>query len=458
MTGDRASLLEYLDSLCGHSWECNCGRLHVIPTKRVLVGEGVLERLPEVLEDLCGSGSVLVVADETTHAVAGQRVESLLSSAGRGVGQVVFDTAVEARAGAARAVASQVRNDTVALIGVGAGTINDLTKVAAHLTCRKYISVATAPSQNGFASPIAALHENGIKVTQPASPPVAVLGDGGILARAPIAMIRAGFADLLGRRTANADWLLAHWVKGEHYCSRPFEIVAKAEDACRSRAEALGRSEPQAVGMLMAALVLSSFSMVVGGSSAPASGGEHLVSHYIDGKREWRQGRSLAQRLHGLQVGVTTLLMTQLYEQLLSLSDSDIDPVAIARGYPSLEEEEVTIRRFYGSSAEAALEQFRSKYQPWDVKSAEIGLLVEKWEAIRASLRDIVDTPEGVEGALRSAGAFTSPEELGLSGERGLAESEMREAVLCSRYLRSRYTVLDLAADMGILSDFAAEV
>lgn len=126
--------------------------------------------------------------------------------------------------------------------------------------------------------------------------------------------------------------------------------------------------------------------------------------------------------------------------------------------FHSWEHEEVTIHRFYGSSAGAALQPFRSKYQSWEVKSAELGLLVGKREAIRASLRDIVDSPEYIENAPRSAGAFTSPEELGLSGERGLAESEMREAVLCSRCLRSRYTVLDLAADVGILSEFAAEV
>ncbi|MCS6858921.1 MAG: sn-glycerol-1-phosphate dehydrogenase [Abditibacteriales bacterium] len=447
-----AHLLERLESLCGHSWLCACGRRHAIPTQQVIIEENAADQLPASLNALCGAGAVVVVADQTTRAVLGRRVEHLLRAAGRAVSLVIFEAGLEAAAEAVQNVVAAVRHDVAALVSVGAGVINDITKMAAHRTGRKYISVATAPSQNGFASPIAAFTEDGIKVTHPAAPPIAVVGDSDTLAHAPPPLIRAGFADLLGRTTANADWLLAHLVKGEYYCPRPLEIVVAAEAACRNEAAAIGRAEPHAVETLMAALVLSGFSMVIAGSSAPASGGEHLISHYLDGQHEWHGHRSLEQRLHGLQVGVTTLMMARLYERLLSLSASDINLAAIRRRYPSWEEEEKTIRRFYGAAATAALEQFHRKYQPWDKKEAELRALLNRWDDLRATLRSIVSSPASLADALQAAGAFTQPSELGLSSE------QMREALLNARYLRSRYTVLDLAAEVGVLREFAQEL
>lgn len=441
--------LERIESLCGHSWRCACGKRHAIPTQRVVIGDNAAERLPSLLEALCGAGAVVIVADQTTRAVLGRRVENLLRDAGRAVGIVIFESGLEAEAEAVQNIVAAVRHDVAALVSVGAGVINDLTKMAAHLTGRKYVAVATAPSQNGFASPIAAFTEGGIKVTKPAAPAVAVVGDTDTLAHAPLPLIRAGFADLLGRTTANADWLLAHLVKGEYYCPRPLEIVAEAEAACRAAAEAIGRAERHAIETLMAALVLSSFSMVVAGSSAPASGGEHLISHYLDGKHEWHRHRSFEQRLHGLQVGVTTLMMARLYARLLSLSASDINLAAISQRYPSWEDEEKTIRQCYGAAADAAIEQFRRKYQPWDKKEAELQSLRRRWDDLRAALRPLVSPPASIASALRAVGAFVQPAELGLSFE------QMREALLNARYLRSRYTVLDLAADLGVLEEFA---
>lgn len=35
---------------------------------------------------------------------------------------------------------------------------------------------------------------------------------------------------------------------------------------------------------------------------------------------------------------------------------------------------------------------------------------------------------------------------------------EIRDSILHAREIRSRYTVLDLAADLGLLEEFAAEI
>jgi len=445
------ALTDKIKNLCSRRWQCGCGREHAISTQEVIISYGAMDVVPELVDRLFGGGSVGLVADEITDELAGQRVAHTLCSKGRKVIPIIFSSPLEATDARVTEVVSKASPHLVGLVAVGAGTINDITKSAAEKCGVRYIVVATAPSQNGYASPIAALKENGIKVTRPAKPPVAVVADTTILSQAPRSMISAGFADLLGRSTASADWLLTHLLKGEYYCEEPLAILSEAERACRRNALAIGRGETEAVELLMAALVLSSFSMVVAGSSAPASGGEHLVSHYLDFREEWHPKRSAAQRLHGIQVGVATLLMTRLYERLLALAAADIEAASLRGGSPEWGEEEKHIRRQFDKAAEAALQQFRRKFQPWKETRKNLGQIAQRWEDIRTQLSSRLLPAKIIENDLRAAGAATTPEEIGLTPD------QMREAILNARYLRSRYTVLDFAADLGMLALFVSQ-
>ena len=62
--------------------------------------------------------------------------------------------------------------------------------------------------------------------------------------------------------------------------------------------------------------------MLVAGSSAPASGGEHLISHYIDMKSALY---GTAHDLHGSQVGVATVYCLGLWERIMDLDPNPID-------------------------------------------------------------------------------------------------------------------------------------
>jgi glycerol-1-phosphate dehydrogenase [NAD(P)+] len=71
--------------------------------------------------------------------------------------------------------------------------------------------------------------------------------------------------------------------------------------------------------LLATALMLNGIAMEICGSSRPASGGEHLISHALD-------ATSARPRLHGLQVGVATYLMSivqgQNTEKIAALFDA----------------------------------------------------------------------------------------------------------------------------------------
>ena len=63
--------------------------------------------------------------------------------------------------------------------------------------------------------------------------------------------------------------------------------------------------DAEGIQLLATALMLNGVAMEVCGSSRPASGSEHLISHALDLMNP-------KPRLHGLQVGVATYLVSQL--------------------------------------------------------------------------------------------------------------------------------------------------
>ena len=262
----------------GASADCSCGQTHKIDTRRVIIERGAIEEIPSLVADLGLGGRALVVSDENTHEAAGRSVEQTLADAGLAHDSVVLDDPCVPDPEALERVKERMPSATDFVVGVGSGTINDLSKLASSDTGKPYVACATAASMNGYPSPIAAVLFEGVKRTWPASPPVAVVADLDVLSRAPLPMTQAGLADLLSKSTANSDWRMSSLVVGGYYCSKPLEMLEETETRCQEMAGEIGRGEPEAMRVLIAALVLSGYSMVVAGSSCPASGGEHLIS------------------------------------------------------------------------------------------------------------------------------------------------------------------------------------
>lgn len=447
-----------LQSLLDMDRPCACGRRHVVPTREAILESGAIAQVPEVTRGLGLSGPCLVVADANTRGAAGEAVLEIAADGGLAPSELLLEPerpaqAVEASDEATEQVASALREGARFAVAVGAGTINDVVKLACSREGVPYVAVATAPSMNGYPSAIAAISVAGVKRTLPAEPPAAVLADLDVLCAAPPEMIAAGYADLLSKSCSSADWKMAHLLRGEYFCQEPVSVVEDAEAQCRANAAAIRAREPEAVGLLTAALIQSGISMAMAGSSAPASGGEHLISHYWDMTAP-AYGRR--HDLHGRQAGVGTLVCAALYENL-------------RERLPSVDLGEVLARR---PSFDAVAEESREHFAPV-VGEATAGLIVEELRGKYASreevgdyLRQLLADPEGfwaeldsilrphaeLRAALLAGGAPTTIAELGLS------EDELRAAFVHARDIRSRYTVLDLADDLGLLTELCDEV
>jgi glycerol-1-phosphate dehydrogenase [NAD(P)+] len=295
---------------------------------------------------------------------------------------------------------------------------------------------------NGYTSAIAAILSKGVKRTMPARPAVAVVADLDVLRTAPAVMTRAGLGDMLSKPVSTADWQLAHLLKGEYYCDVPLRLVEQAERACRRSAVAIGRSAPDGLQPLAEALLLSGISMVLAGSSSPASGGEHLLSHYWDMTAHWH-GRQ--EQLHGAQVGVATLVTATLYEKLRQLDPATIDVARLRRAYADWATYEQAMRRIHGPLADEIVPEARKKYVPLAQKEQEWLFIRDHWQQLWQALDAILLPAAAIRQVLHAAGAPTTMRQLGISA------TELRHALLHARDIRGRYTVLDFAQDLGVL-------
>jgi glycerol-1-phosphate dehydrogenase [NAD(P)+] len=373
---------------------------------------------------------IAIVSDKTTHAVMGKRLEQALASAHQ-VQSIVLpeaphpddETVAKIRAATGSAAA---------LIAVGSGTINDLCKYASAQDNKPYAVFATAPSMNGYTSLNAAITEHGHKKSLPAQAPRGAFFDLAVLAAAPARLIRSGLGDSLCRATSQADWLLAHLLLDQPYRELPYALLADDEKPLFDQSKALMAGDIAVMERLVRTLVLSGFGTAIYGTSQPASQGEHLVSHYIDMLGDPQ--RPLVY--HGEQIGVTTLSLARLQQQMLKQRPTLS---------PDKETEATFIARYGDVLGRSCWDDFERKRL--DQKAAEKlnDRLADAWPEMRDRIAAISLTPDYLGSVLGAAGAPLTPESI------HLPRTFYEEALLRSREIRNRYTFLDLAANANKL-------
>jgi glycerol-1-phosphate dehydrogenase [NAD(P)+] len=426
-----------IEELVAGRWrDPTTGRPVRIATRSIVI-ERSLDGGEAALVQTLGLGPRLaVVSDRSTFDALGQRVERALAKIAEIQG-IVLDAPHADLATAHELTARAVAAD--ALVAVGSGTINDLCKYVAHRTGRPYAVFATAPSMNGYLTATASLAEDGIKTSLPAQPPVGAFFDLDVLRSAPARLIRAGIGDSICRTTAQTDWLLGHCLRDAPYSDAPYLLQIEDEPIMLSRAAAIVAGDAAGVRALTRLLVLAGLGMGIVGGSEPASMGEHLISHYID-----MMARPHPGSLHGEQVGVATLTVSRLQNAVLRAErPPEVRPTRI---------DAASMRARYGQRlGDRCLAELSAKALDAGVAGRLNARLAEVWPALAGRLREIMLPTDRLEGAMAAAGASVKGLDLGL--EPGF----YRDAVRHARELRRRYSVLDLAADAGLLEDFAAE-
>ena len=139
-----------------------------------------------------------------------------------------------------------------------------------------------------------------------------LIADSDILTAAPARLNLAGVGDLSTVPNAVAEWQLAAGLgHGPAYDAAVVEQVLAAMPALPSLAQAAHDAEPAGLADLARLLAGSGLSMGIVGSTAPASGSEHAVSHLLEMALTQRQEPGAP---HGMQVTVATRLALRVWQ------------------------------------------------------------------------------------------------------------------------------------------------
>jgi glycerol-1-phosphate dehydrogenase [NAD(P)+] len=432
---------EAIGQVFGRTFACECGRTHSIEPREVLYGEDAVQRLPGVAARACEERSACVLMDARTREAAGSAVAAALRDAGWDARELLVPDRPGRRSPVCDDVTknelSGVLREPDAIVPVGSGVVSDLGKWLAFERDLPCVTFATAASMNGYASANVAPALEGVKSVLRARPPVAVASAPSVLGAAPYELTAAGLGDVLAKSVSSADWKLNAVLFGEYYCERSVSLIADVEPLYVEDPEAIRRREPRAIQALYEALLLTGAAMTMAETSAPASGGEHLLSHALD-MMAARDGSE--HDLHGRQVGLGTVLAAEVYRRVLAVESPE----------PAEPRDDVE-RPFWGPLADAVAAHYRQKV-PKYAAAAEAITAGDTWDALRRELSALVRPPELLRDVLRRAGAAASAEDIGCERDRVLA------AFAHAHELRARFTVLDLARLVGVLPAAAGEI
>jgi glycerol-1-phosphate dehydrogenase [NAD(P)+] len=418
-------------------------------TRALEMGRGALAAVPAVFGVRFPDKVPVVVGDVNTMRVAGSAVARMLAG---GPPPFVFeDPDLYAEHRFVERLQSFLASNDAIPVAVGSGTINDVTKLAAHRTGRQYLCVATAASMDGYTAYGSSITYKGSKQTFDCPAPVAVVADVDVIRAAPPELTAAGYADLLAKLTAGADWILAAALEVEPIHEHAWQTVQNGLADALADPVGARLGDPVAIERLTEGLMMGGFAMQATMTSRPASGAEHQFSHLWDMQHHEHNGRPVS---HGFKVGVATLAVARLYETLFERSHVPLSIDLAVDRWPTWDETTRRITDLFDIDElrDKAIEETRAKYVGPDVIRGQLERFRDVAPVLWGGLRGQLPPARQIEQMLGEVGAPTRPADIGISRRR------LRDSFRLAYHIRRRFTVLDLAVRAGLLDECLAKM
>ena len=381
---------------------CPCGKTHTFDTKVVEIGSGITARAGEILANAGFPKKLLVVGDDNTMRVSEGLLDSLASAGFDVAKKLIYRDMKYARVEQVREVELLAR-EVDGIISVGTGSLNDICRVASFELDKKFCIFATAPSMDGFASDTAPIIENEFKNSWQARQPMVILADTKILAKAPAELKSAGFGDMVAKYLGILEWRIANLVIDEYYCPAVAQITLDALEKCCSLADKVTADDEESAGAIMEALVLSGLAMKLAGCSRPASGAEHVVSHFWEC---YKLARGIWPEYHGKKVGVATVILMQVYHNLAERMPT-VEPTKDMTNWDEV----------YAQFSEKQLPEVKKLNNPTITDKIDPERLRDCWPEICRLIKETLPSTEKLISLMNAAGCATTPEEVHVSPE-----------------------------------------
>ena len=419
-------------------------------TKALITGRGTVCRTAEMFGSLFPGQKAVVVADENTWEVAGKDAQNSLCEAGIMTAEPYIFPAKDfyAEWQHIEALESYLSGIDAIAVAVGSGVINDTVKLVSHHLGRRYMCVGTAASMDGFTAYGASITKDGNKQTFDCPAPLGFIMDSEIAAAAPKELAASGYADLIAKIPAGADWMLADVVGSEKIDSFAWDLVQNGLKESLADPGAVYAGDVEKTQALADGLLMSGFAMQAIQSSRPASGTEHQYSHCWDMEDLCFDGKHVS---HGFKVGIGTLVSTAELEFILEKGLDNIDVDACVEAWKTWEEMESEIRTLMAGKPghiARALVEAKGKYVDKNGLRNQLETLKSAWPQLGEKIRRQIIPFGQVRESLKLVGAPYEPEMIGVSRER------FRKTVTYIPYMRSRFTNIDIIYRLGWMDEF----
>lgn len=424
-------------------------------TKACIIGVGAMEKTPAMFKELFPGKKAVIVADKNTYKAAGELVEDRMRRASVPIeDSFIFKSPdLYAEWTFVEELESFLKSRDVIAVAVGSGVINDLTKLVSSRLGRKYMVVGTAASMDGYTAFGASITRDGNKQTFSCPAPYGVIMDPEVAAKAPEGLSASGYADLLAKVPAGADWMLSDVLGLEKIDEVVFNLVHGNLRKSLSAPEAVAQGAVKETEMLSEGLIMSGFAMQAHQSSRPASGLEHQFSHYWDMENHCFKGEHVS---HGFKVAIGTIVSTLCLEFLLDYDMSSVDIDKCVAAWPSWEERKKHIAKAFAdkrpSLLERALKESSDKYVDKEGLRSQLSAVVAAWPVLKEKMRAQIYSHNQIQDMLRKAGAPYESEMIGISKER------LKSTFEGIPYMRSRYSSIDLILSLGLMEEVKAYI
>ncbi len=280
-------------------------RSHTMELPRlIVVGEKNIGGFGGFVRALNRPNKISVVSGTSVKKILGKKLEKSLKS--RKIG-VVWHTSKDNEMKSITQIQREVEEDGSDLVvGAGGGRSVDTAKMVSFNLGTPFVSVPTAASHDGMASPFVSVRsEKPHSIV--AAAPLGVFVDIDVIKKAPAKLLASGCGDLIANIIAVKDWQLGHEKTGEYYGRYSASLALMSAKMVMENSARYAREGLDA-RVIVEALLSAGVASCIAGSSRPCSGAEHLFSHALD---RISPGRGL----HGEKCGIGSIMMAKLQGQ-----------------------------------------------------------------------------------------------------------------------------------------------
>lgn len=429
---------------------CDCSYNHDIPDMKIFINSGLINDCADIIDQNMNGKNVLITADENTYEVAAKRIIQSLNDKGFNTTLCLLKgDKVEPSPERTEEIMEYIKSDTDFLLSVGSGVITDLTRRSAFLTEKPFAVFGTAASMDGYTSITSSMMENGMKITKYGKSAEILMFDPAVLATAPPIMQAAGIGDVLAKYNVLVDWKLGSVVASEEFCPLCEKLLLEALNLCSSSVDEIIKRSEKGMQALIESLILAGLTVLIVQSTRPVASVEHNISHYFEMTSLAYGGPSPS---HGIGVGIGLIYSLLFHDMLRNLDINTIDEEQVKSAKMTKQQKKDFIMKYYPPGVgEEVFKANETWYLTWEQQLLRIKALKEYHEQYKKDC-DILPGYKDIIYMFEKLDAPTSAKKAGIGIDR------LKDALLCTKDYRTRYSIAQALDELGILPDCVDKV